>query len=232
MDGAGSIHLWVLRSQSILVVNITDNVTRFLVRLLGKTTYPCDVAVKVEIEDKAEIKSHYKTTIASAKSDRNSSLDSTPSSFSEALPPLKYGTINSPVPDPSTGWTPLTPDPDLGNFYCGNMCFMAADAPFFPCSLPNDGLMDLVSISGTIPRHTAVASILHVGDNTFFQQPYNNYRKVSAYRVVPKFEGGVISIDGESIPFGAFQAEVHKGLGCVLSRNGWAYESPGPKDDN
>jgi sphingosine kinase len=55
------------------------------------------------------------------------------------------------------------------------------------------------------------------------------YRKVSAYRIIPRDQPkGVISIDGEGIPFEPFQLEVHRGLGRVLTKNG-RFEGPGPR---
>jgi sphingosine kinase len=57
-----------------------------------------------------------------------------------------------------------------------------------------------------------------------------SYRKVLGYRIIPHKREGVeeeyISVDGERIPFGPFQAEVHGGLGTVLAR-GPLYEAPG-----
>ncbi|KIX95113.1 uncharacterized protein Z520_09029 [Fonsecaea multimorphosa CBS 102226] len=162
----------------------------FLVRLLGKTLYPCDIAVKTEIEDKQEIKKHYaqymakRTTQAPiSHGDLDGPLDM---SKSLGLPPLQYGTINDPLPT-DAGWTPLSFYPNLGNFYCGNMTMMAADAPFFPASLPSDGLLDLVTIDGDIPRRKALDLLLSVPKGTFFDKECVRVRKVSALRVIPRY---------------------------------------------
>lgn len=57
------------------------------------------------------------------------------------------------------------------------------------------------------------------------------YRKVLGYRIIPHDhhkKGGYISIDGESIPFEPFQAEVHSGLGTVLVKGDKNfYHAPG-----
>lgn len=198
----------------------------FLVRLLGKTTYPCDVAYKIEIADKSNIKDHYHSAVSSS-SEIGSDSNQIPITSRSGLPPLKYGTTTSSL---SSGWTPLTPFPNLGNLYTGNMCFMAPEAPFFPCALPTDGYLDMVQIDGTIPRYTSFKLMLSVEKGTLMDQEPVNYRKISAYRVIPRFEGGYISVDGEVIPFEEFQCEVHKGLGTVLSKNGRTYESEGPKE--
>jgi sphingosine kinase len=109
------------------------------------------------------------------------------------------------------------------------MSYMAADTNFFPATLPSDGLMDLVCIDGHIARTAAVDLMLSVENNKFFDKPLVSYRKVLGYRIVPREqESGYISIDGERVPFEPFQAEIHRGLGTVLSCSGWKYEAQGP----
>jgi sphingosine kinase len=205
----------------------------FLVRLLGKTVYPCDIAVKVAIEDKLSIKDHYKRELdnhesASERRGYKNLVDDDASQSSgndEGLPPLKYGTINDKLPE---GWE-LVPYDKLGNFYCGNMAYMASDANFFSSALPNDGFMDLVCINGDISRLSALNMLSAVDNGKFFDMPLVSYRKIFGYRIIPKNQGdGYISIDGERVPFQPFQAEVHKGLGTVLSKTGHIYEAPGP----
>ena len=166
----------------------------FLVRLLGKTVYPCEIAIKTEIVDKAGCKAHYKAEIAKGRhlAGSGSEAESTDDSASSGapgggLPKLKYGTVTSPLPSPSSGWTPLTAYPTLGNFWCGNMTIMAEATPFFPASLPADGLLDLVTIDGLIGRLKSISSLLAVEKGTFFDMDHVNFQKISAYRIVPKF---------------------------------------------
>lgn len=163
----------------------------FLVRLLGKTTYPVDYAVKTEIDGKDNIKRHYAKEIAKRQSGPASHeiLDKRLESQTHlGLPPLKHGTVMDPLPkDENSGWTRLESYPNLGNFYCGNMCYMAADAPFFPASLPDDGLLDLVNIDGDISRTKAVKLLLSVEDGGLFEEDIVRCRKISAVRVIPKF---------------------------------------------
>ncbi|RDI78903.1 hypothetical protein Vi05172_g11052 [Venturia inaequalis] len=207
----------------------------FLQRLLGKTLWPVDLAVGVEIDDKTAIRSAYKQHMSSSPppskllsaSSSDTELQPAPppaGGEDEGLPPLKYGTINDPIP-PS--WT-LEPYPNLGNFYAGNMAWMAADTKFFPAALPNDGCIDLVTIDGDIPRLTSIKLLLEVENGGHFDQDVVRYRKVSGFRLVPRQESGYISIDGERVPFEGFQVEVHAGLGCTLSRSGKGYEASWP----
>lgn len=231
----------------------------FLVRLLGKTQYPCDIAVKMEISTKQDIKRHYAQQVTRMErtpqileSGRDQASDDT---TWQGLPPLKYGTVLDPLPT-DAGWTPLIHYPHLGNFYCGNMTFMAEDAPFFPASLPTDGLLDFVTVPGNISRLKAINLLFSVPQGTFFDQDSVNVSKVSAMRVVPRYgrraekhareqgqsrlgqvlnggnaarDEGYFSVDGEKMPFEPFQIEVHRALGTVLSRRPGIYEYSGPK---
>lgn len=163
----------------------------FLVRLLGKTTYPVDYAVRTEIEGKDNIKRHYAKEMVKRQGGPASYeiLDKNLETQTHlGLPPLKYGTIKDPLPkDENSGWTRLESYHNLGNFYCGNMCYMAADAPFFPASLPDDGLLDLVNIDGDISRVKAVKLLLSVENGGLFEEDIVRFRKISAVRVIPKF---------------------------------------------
>lgn len=58
--------------------------------------------------------------------------------------------------------------------------------------------------------------------------PEVSVRKATAYRLVPRDKEGYISVDGEQVPFEAFQVEIHQGLGTVLSKSGQLYEANGP----
>lgn len=120
------------------------------------------------------------------------------------------------------------------------MAYMAPDANFFAAALANDGLLDLITTDGDISPLKSVGLQLAVDSGRFFDSPLVRYRKVSAYRVTPRASsssnqegkgggGGYISIDGEAIPFGPFQAEVHRGLGLTLSKRG-VFEAPGPRN--
>lgn len=89
--------------------------------------------------------------------------------------------------------------------------------------------MDLVCINGDISRVTQIKMMLAVENGNFFNMPDVWYRKILGYRLIPRNqEDGYISIDGERVPFAPFQAEIHKGLGTVLSKSGHMYEAPGP----
>ena len=97
----------------------------FLIRLLNQATYPCDIAVKVAIDDKSSIKQHWlqeeknREATGDRRGYRNLVDDdaSASSSTDDGLPPLRYGTVNDKLPD---GWE-MVPYNNMGNFYCGNV---------------------------------------------------------------------------------------------------------------
>lgn len=192
-----------------------------VVRILQKTVYPADIAVKVEYDNKNSIREAYRTEASKPPRGR----DDRPIPASDVgLPDLKYGTVNDPLP---AGWE-LVPHDNLGNFYAGNLAYMSSDTNFFPAALPSDGCMDLVRVRGDLSRHAAINTMLAVEKNEFFDMPHVDYQKISAYRIIPKHQSsGYISIDGERVPFEPLQVEVHSGLGTVLSKSGHLYEAQG-----
>lgn len=196
----------------------------FFMRVLQKTCYPCDLAVKIDIPTKGAIREHYRKELDNHASIEQRRDNAYLSDQVQGLPPLAYGTISSPIPDDFTS----IPSTKLGNFYAGNMAFMAPGANFFPATLPNDGCLDLVTVNGDISRRSAIGCFLAVEKGEFFEDPNVNYRKISGYRITPHGNKGYISIDGERVPFEGFQAEVHRGLGTVLSKSGRLYEADGP----
>ncbi|KAI7141610.1 hypothetical protein KC352_g29386 [Hortaea werneckii] len=103
----------------------------------------------------------------------------------------------------------------------------------------------MVSIDGTIPRTTSLSMLTSVEQGQLMDFGVVDYRKLRAYRISPrqhqssngmrskllKFLGGagqqtegLISIDGEKVPFEPFQAEVVPGLATVISKRGAVYE--------
>ncbi|KAF2222892.1 sphingosine kinase [Elsinoe ampelina] len=235
----GESMLWSFLSQSVGIVAESDLGTEhlrwmggmrftwgFLVRLLGKTVYPAEVSVLVE-EEKEKVREVYKRMRYRGEQMREEEREARDH---EPLDRPRYGTVRDPVPKE---WE--TRDmPTLGNFYCGNMAWMATDAPFFPAALPNDGLLDLVNIDGNIRRHVSIKLLMSVEGNGFFDQKEVKYRKVKAVRITPRLRAGqkegFISIDGERVAFEPFQVEIVEGIGTVLSLMGAAYDFPGPPE--
>jgi sphingosine kinase len=109
------------------------------------------------------------------------------------------------------------------------MGYMAPDLDFFPAALMNDGLLDIMSVDGDVGISKAFEIGKGIPTGHHVEHPLVGYRKVVAYRVIPRHDKGYLSIDGEKYPFAPFQAEVHRGLCRVISRRG-VFEAPPPKD--
>jgi len=233
----------------------------FLQRCWGKTVWPCNVAVCLVENDKGEIKRKYQEfrydvgdthqddpytkealAMTSYKRERTTvhSIGCTSPGGNIApgidrLPRLQLGSIVDPLSDQ---FSEMTPYPNLGNFYAGNLTWMASDAPFFAAAQPADGCCDLITIPGDLGPLSAIATLLSVerSGGGVFPKNHVEYRKIKGYRIVPLGKKGAkagaeeyISIDGERIEFAPFQCEVHEKLGTVLSKTGWRYESAGFK---
>ncbi|KAH8159928.1 hypothetical protein CIB48_g8321 [Xylaria polymorpha] len=204
-------------------------------RIFSKKVYPCDIAIKVEIEGKDRIKAHYKQVNDQTRRIHPSDLiggktgaplitsDIQPGA-DQGLPPLRFGTVNDPLPE---DWQVVSYD-KLGNFYCGSMAWMAPNANFFPAACINDGLMDVIINDGDISSLKYIELMTSVESNKHFDKPLLSYQKVVAYRFTPRDQtDGYISVDGERVLFEPFQVEIHPGLGMVLSKNA-RYEADGP----
>ena len=105
----------------------------FLVRLLRKTVYPCDLAVKVEIGTKAAIREHCLAHVEARRSMEGrrkvpGRAEQGSVEHEEGLPTLRYGSIGDDLPE---GWN-LVPYDKLGNFYAGNMVYMARGRALLP----------------------------------------------------------------------------------------------------
>lgn len=100
-----------------------------------KTLYPCDLAVKVEIDHKDRVREHYKSMVtggsgdngedAGQKSDRESDAARTATPGQDengGLPPLKYGTVQDKLPE---DWELIEHD-KLWSFYCGNVSVLSS----------------------------------------------------------------------------------------------------------
>lgn len=108
------------------------------------------------------------------------------------------------------------------------MAYMEPDINFFPAAMASDGCMNIVSTRGDLWPLKALKLLCSVGTGKFLNSPDVSYKKVSAYRFIPRHQqDGYISIDGERVPFAPFQAEVHRALGRVISKRG-CFEADGP----
>jgi len=97
-----------------------------------KNLYPCDLAVKVEIDHKDAVREHYRSRVEGGDGENGESGEAAPKSDRESdatrtatpghdedggLPPLRYGTVQDKIPE---GWEIIKHE-KLWSFYCGNV---------------------------------------------------------------------------------------------------------------
>ena len=192
---------------------------------MRQTLYPCDLAIKVVMDDKEAIKNHYTAYITQEETPLDDQKRLEAAAQSPDLPTLQFGTVEDELPE---DWE-VVPGENMGNFYAGNMPVVSKDTNFFPASLPSDGLLDVITVDGTVSRTTTLKMMNEISTGGFFGMPDVKIRKATAFRLVPHQKEGFISIDGEQIPFEAFQAEIHQSLGTVLAKSQRKYEADGPR---
>lgn len=108
----------------------------------------------------------------------------------------------------------------IASLYGGKLPFVSRDMMQFPFALPNDGTIDVAMILHAGGRVAKVPETGYAENGQIVYQKAMTYLKVEAIRVTPKRKegdkklknGGLISIDGEKVPYAAFQVEVAQGL--------------------
>ncbi|SPO30421.1 related to LCB5 - sphingolipid long chain base kinase [Ustilago trichophora] len=146
-----------------------------------------------------------------------------PSWQSTFLPPQTAQQVgaaltNPQASDPPTGWVRI--QDSIASLYAGKVPFVSRDLMQFPFALPNDGTIDVSMILHAGGRVAKVPENGYAENGQLVYQKAMTYLKVEAIRVTPRRKegdkklkgGGLISIDGEKVPYAAFQVEVAQGL--------------------
>lgn len=151
-----------------------------------------------------------------------------PHSFlSQSTPIRQIGTEAAESTVSESGWARIQ-DP-IASLYAGKLPFVSRDLMQFPFALPNDGTIDVAMILHAGGRAAKVPENGYAETGQLVYQKAMTYLKVEAIRVTPRLKegdkrlkkGGLISIDGEKVPYAAFQVEVAQGLQyAVLSLYG------------
>ncbi|GAC94218.1 potential sphingoid long chain base kinase [Pseudozyma hubeiensis SY62] len=118
----------------------------------------------------------------------------------------------------SSGWVRI--QEPIASLYGGKLPFVSRDMMQFPFALPNDGTIDVAMILHTGGRVAKVPETGYAENGQIVYQKAMTYLKVEAIRVTPRLKegdkklknGGLISIDGEKVPYAAFQVEIAQGL--------------------
>ncbi len=117
----------------------------------------------------------------------------------------------------------------VSSLYAGTLPYVARDLLQFPFAKAGDGTIDLVLMLHDGGRISKIRTIGGAEDGTAIYDKSVAYIKVEAFRVTPLLPqgskqlkgGGIISIDGEQVPYTPFQVEITEGLNMkVLSLYG------------
>ncbi|CDU24272.1 related to LCB5-sphingolipid long chain base kinase [Sporisorium scitamineum] len=117
-----------------------------------------------------------------------------------------------------SGWVRI--QEPIASLYGGKLPYVSRDMMQFPFALPNDGTIDVAMILHAGGRVAKVPENGYAENGQIVYQKAMTYLKVEAIRVTPKRKegdkklkmGGLISIDGEKVPYAPFQVEIAQGL--------------------
>ena len=108
--------------------------------------------------------------------------------------------------DVPADWT--TVEDDFVTVYAINAPFIGSNIKIAPQCKIDDGLAWLLVIKKGISKANMLKFIASVEDGTHVEIEDIEVIPVTAYRVVPKCDKGYLTVDGEVVPFEAFQAKV------------------------
>ncbi|XP_004271131.1 sphingosine kinase 2 isoform X1 [Orcinus orca] len=125
------------------------------------------------------------------------------------LPPL-----GAPLPP---GW--VTMEGDFVLILAISPSHLGADLVAAPHARFDDGLVHLCWVRGGISRAALLRLFLAMERGSHFSLgcPQLGYAAARAFRLEPLTPRGVLTVDGEQVEYGPLQAQVHPGLGTLLT---------------
>ncbi|XP_061030214.1 sphingosine kinase 2 isoform X4 [Eubalaena glacialis] len=125
------------------------------------------------------------------------------------LPPL-----GTPLPP---GW--VTMEGDFVLILAISPSHLGADLVAAPHARFDDGLVHLCWVRGGISRAALLRLFLAMERGSHFSLgcPQLGYAAARAFRLEPLTPRGVLTVDGEKVEYGPLQAQVHPGLGTLLT---------------
>lgn len=125
------------------------------------------------------------------------------------LPPL-----GTPLPP---GWVTL--EGDFVLMLAISPSHLGADLVAVPHARFDDGLVHLCWVRGGISRAALLRLFLAMERGSHFSLgcPQLGYAAARAFRLEPLTPRGVLTVDGEQVEYGPLQAQVHPGLGTLLT---------------
>ncbi|XP_056652687.1 sphingosine kinase 2 [Monodelphis domestica] len=146
-----------------------------------------------------------------------------PSSKSQASP--KPGSLHGPKDDllPPLG-SPLPPgwvtlEGDFVLILAQSPSHLCADLVAVPNARFGDGLVHLCWVRGGVSRASLLRLFLAMERGSHFGLgcPQLGYATARAFRLEPLTHHGILTVDGEQVEYGPLQAQIHPGLGTLLT---------------
>ncbi|BFZ57661.1 sphinganine kinase lcb4 [Savitreella phatthalungensis] len=192
---------------------------RVIQRVLQARAYPCTLSVVGRLQgDKAAMRAEFDTHVGTPRAQvaelpiaRVADVIS-----EEGLPPLKYGSVEDAL---DSRWV-TREERKMGTLWAGLMPYMAAKPCVFPAARPNTGAIDVMWMRSDNGLVAGLSAFSAVDKAAHYDAELCNYGKWHAFRVVPHKKRENWAIDGEPIPHGPVQVEVHKGLGRIITVDG------------
>ncbi|XP_036600735.1 sphingosine kinase 2 [Trichosurus vulpecula] len=127
----------------------------------------------------------------------------------DLLPPL-----GSPLPP---GWVTL--EGDFVLILAQSPSHLGADLVAVPNAQFGDGLVHLCWVRGGVSRASLLRLFLAMERGSHFGLgcPQLGYTTARAFRLEPLTHHGILTVDGEQVEYGPLQAQIHPGLGTLLT---------------
>jgi sphingosine kinase len=122
--------------------------------------------------------------------------------------------ITTPAPE---SWTTLTGD--FVMVHAAYQTHLAGDCFFAPSSKLNDGLIWLLIIKAGVSRSQLLSFLLSLSTGTHIPDKEDEHISmipVTAFRIEPKSQNGIMTVDGEHVEHGPIQGEIFPGMLNVI----------------
>jgi sphingosine kinase len=113
----------------------------------------------------------------------------------------------------STDWQVM--EDDFIFLWAMNTPWAAHDMNVTPYASINDGAIDILVMRRGTSRWELLQALLRCGKGKHLDLPHMEYYKVSAFKLEPLTDKGILVVDGEPIEYSAIEMKVLPNLACV-----------------
>ncbi|XP_058977879.1 sphingosine kinase 2 [Musca domestica] len=180
--------------------------------IISQSTYSPDSWASA----KSNVTAYYSIPGHSLRSNRSvatiqSRIEAANAEFNTTRPQSKIPAITEP---PAADW--ICEEGEYVMVHAAYTTHLASDCYFVPDSKLNDGIIYLVVIRAGVGKSQLVQFLLNLSAGTHLAEaptPHMQVIPVSAFRIEPDLsESGILTVDGEKVPYGNLQAEIFPGL--------------------